>query len=91
VSVDDQPPQVVSVFTPTTGKDETFLGRRYDENTRSNSRIMHFSQSVLTPGKHTLRIAMVDPTVVIERIILHLTSLAPSFFGPLPAVPVSSN
>jgi len=91
VSIDDQTPQVVSVFTPATGKDETFLGRRYNENTRNNSRILHFNQSVPSPGKHTLRIAMVDPTVVIERIILYRASLAPSFFGPPAAVPVSNN
>jgi hypothetical protein len=91
VSIDDQTPQVVSVFTPATGKSETFLGRSYYENTRNNSRIMHFSQSVLTPGKHTLRVTMVDPTVVIERIILHRASLAPSFFGPPVAAPVSDN
>jgi len=91
VSIDDQTPQMVSVFTQATGKDETFLGRSYYENARNNSRIMHFSQSILTPGKHTLRITMVDTTVVIERIILHRTSLAPSFFGPPAAAPVSYN
>jgi hypothetical protein len=91
VSIDDQTPQVVSVFTPATAKDETFLGRSYYENARNNSRIMHFSQNVLTPGKHILRITMVDPTVVIERIILHRKSLAQSFFGPPTAVPVSYN
>jgi len=91
VSIDDRTPQVESVFTPATGKDETFLGRRYYENTRNNCRIMHFNQSVLTPGKHTLRVTMVDPTVAIERIILHSASLAPSFFGPPAAVPVSGS
>lgn len=91
VSIDEQTPQVLSVFTPATVKDETFLGRNYYENARNNSRILHFSQNVSRPGKHTLRITMVDPTVVIEKMVLHRTPLAPSFFGPQAAVPVSDN
>jgi len=89
VSIDDQAPQVVNVFTPETQQDQTFLGRIYNENVRNSGRVMHFSQSVREPGKHTLRISMVDPTIVIEKIIISNTQLPPSYFGPLTAAPVS--
>jgi hypothetical protein len=82
VSVDDQPPQVVNVFTPDTFQSEDFLGRAFNENTRNNDRVMHFKQTVGAPGKHTLKITMVDPTVVIMKIVIHDSPLPPSYFGP---------
>jgi hypothetical protein len=82
VSVDDQPPQVVNVFTPDTFKSEDFLGRAFNDNTRNNDRVMRFKQTVGAPGKHTLKITMVDPTVVLMKIVVHDSPLPPSYFGP---------
>jgi hypothetical protein len=82
VSIDGQEPQVVKVFAPSTEHGETFLGRQFYENTSNNARIMHFQQSVDVPGKHTLKITMVDPTVVVQKIIIHDTDLPYSYFGP---------
>ena len=82
VSINNQPPQVVNVFTPATNKHEDFLGRNCYENTRNNARTMHFKKTVRAPGKHTLKITMVDPTVVIMKIVIHDSPLPPSYFGP---------
>jgi hypothetical protein len=82
MSVDNQPPQVVNVFTPDTFQSEDFMGRAYNENTRNNDQVMHFKQTVGTPGKHTLKITMVDPTVVAMKIIIHDSPLPHSYFGP---------
>jgi hypothetical protein len=82
VSIDDQSPQVVKVFIPETQKSETFQGRDFYENARNNARIMRFNQTVGTAGRHTLKITMVDPTIVLEKIIIHDRWLAPSYFGP---------
>ena len=82
VSIDDQPPQVVNVFTPETYKSEDFLGRQCYQNDANNARVMRFTQTVNTPGKHKLNIIMVDPTVVVMKIIIHDSPLADSYFGP---------
>ena len=82
VSIDDQPPQTVNVFTPATYKDEDFLGRTFNENTRNNARTMHFTQKIEAPGRHNLRISMVDPTVVVQKVIIHDKTLPISYFGP---------
>ena len=82
VSIDGKEPQIVQVFTPTTRQEETFLGRSFYENTRNNARIMHFQQNVDVPGRHTLKITMVDPTVVVQKIIIHDKELPYSYFGP---------
>jgi hypothetical protein len=87
VSLDDGPPQVVNVFTPETTKDETFLGRKFQQNTENNARTMRFTQTVAVPGKHTLKIAMVDPTIVVQSVIIHDAPLPESYFGPPPSAP----
>ena len=84
VSLDDGPLQVVNVFTPQTTKDETFLGRAYEVNTRNNARTMRFTQMVESAGRHTLKITMVDPTVVVQKVIVHDAPLPDSYFGPPP-------
>ena len=91
LSIDDQPPQVVNVFTPANYKSEDFLGRNYGENVRNNTRVLHFKQTVSTPGKHTLKIIMVDPTVVVMKFIIHDAPLPASYFGPPESVRLGSN
>ena len=82
VSIDDQPPQVVNVFTPATYKDEDFLGRQFYENDPTTPVSCTLRRTVNTPGQHTLKITMVDPTVVVMKIIIHDAPLPSSYFGP---------
>jgi hypothetical protein len=46
---------------------------------------MHFTGEATSAGQHTLSIRMVDPTVVVERIVIHKDPLPKTFFGP-PAI-----
>jgi hypothetical protein len=83
VSIDGQPPQVVNVFTPETMKDETpHFSRNYHKSVSDNARVMRFTQIVEKPGKHTLKLTMVDPTVVVQTVIVHGEKLPASYFGP---------
>jgi hypothetical protein len=82
ISMDDQPAQVEKVFTPATFTSEDFLGRAFGDNTRNQARVMHFKQTVGAPGKHTLKIHMVDPTVVLMKVVIHDAPLPASYFGP---------
>jgi len=82
VSLDDQTGQTVNVFTAATSKAEDFLGANHFNNSAGNARTMSFTQTVSTAGKHTLKISMVDPTVVIQKIIIYDGTLPASYFGP---------
>jgi hypothetical protein len=83
VSLDDQPPQVVNVFTPETYKEQDFLGMAHYNNTANNARVLRFTVNVSAPGRHTLKITMVNPTVVVQKIIVHDSPLPNSYLGPL--------
>lgn len=83
VSVDAQPVEVLTVFTDERRTAEDFLGVAHAVNARVNARIMRASINVPTAGRHTLKLAMIDPTLVIERVIVaKMGGLPASFFGP---------
>lgn len=82
VSIDDGPRQVAEVFAPETRATESFLGRSCYENEADNARLMRFSQTITTAGHHAHRISMVDPTVLVEKIVIHDQELPTSYFGP---------
>jgi hypothetical protein len=82
VSLDAQVPDIRYVFTPETRVSETFLGKAFNENTQNNARTMHFVVTVEKAGRHTLKLAMVDPAVVLQKIIIHDEDLSYSYFGP---------
>jgi hypothetical protein len=81
VAFDDQPPQVIDLFAHRA--DETFLSQSWwNQFTRDNARFLRSSHTLAAPGAHTLKITMVDPGIVLQKITLADTSLPESYFGP---------
>lgn len=82
VGIDDGPVEVISVFSPEKRESEDFLGAAFNANARANARTLRVRQKIDAPGRHTLKIMMVDPTMVIEKIVIHQDDLPESYFGP---------
>jgi hypothetical protein len=81
VSVDDETPQVVNV-TSATGADDTAMNRQWERNTSENVNLTSTTHVVATPGVHVLRFWMVDPTVVVQKLVVDTGGLRPSYLGP---------
>jgi hypothetical protein len=47
-----------------------------------NARTVYFTQTLTRPGYHTLKYWMVDPGVVLQKIVVDLGGLKPSYLGP---------
>jgi hypothetical protein len=75
VSMDDQEPQIVNIHQGMTNQD-------WQEWVRNNIIEMPTKHSIDKPGKHTLKIWMIDPGIVIERIHIDCGGLKPSYLGP---------
>ncbi|MBY8829868.1 glycosyl hydrolase 115 family protein [Hephaestia mangrovi] len=82
LGIDDAASVVKSVFTPDKRKQESFLGAEHDHNDAINARIMRFTLHVEKAGAHTLKVMMIDPTFVLQQLIVHRDPLPKSYFGP---------
>jgi len=81
VSLDGAEPQRVNVTTAT-GADDTSMNRQWERNTSDNVNRTATTHVVERPGEHVLKVWMVDPTVVVQKIVVDTGGLAPSYLGP---------
>ncbi|KQQ40067.1 hypothetical protein ASF61_04510 [Duganella sp. Leaf126] len=82
LAVGDQAPQVSRVFTPATRDSETFLGKKHYKHAADNARVMRFKVRIEAPGQYDLKVIMVDPSLVVQKIVLHDSPLPDTYFGP---------
>ena len=80
VAFDDAQPQVLDVFADRAA--ETFLGRNWETYTRDNVRYLRSTHPLAAAGAHTLKLSMVDPGIVVQKIILSDRQVPESYFGP---------
>ena len=80
VSFDDEAPQVVTVVPQ--NYNVANGNRDWEESVKNNARFVTTSHPLATAGYHTLKVWMVDPAVVLERVIVDTGGLKPSYLGP---------
>lgn len=81
VSIDREEPQVVDT-TAATGADATAMNRQWERNTSDNVNRTTTTHMIDRPGPHVLTFWMVDPAVVVQRLVVDTGGLAPSYLGP---------
>ena len=82
ISIDGETPQVVNLQTMT-GSDDAGMNNAWGRNTGDNTARVYSSHTVSTAGKHTLKFWMVDPTVVLQKVVVDTTgALRDSYLGP---------
>ncbi|WP_234359333.1 glycosyl hydrolase 115 family protein [Plantactinospora sp. BC1] len=81
VSIDGAAPQIVNV-TAATGANDTSMNRQWERNTSQNVNVTTTTHTVDGPGVHTLKFWMVDPTVVVQQLVVQTAELPYSYLGP---------
>ncbi|MBN2369402.1 MAG: glycosyl hydrolase 115 family protein [Vicinamibacteria bacterium] len=80
VSFDDQPVQIIDIV------DKEFSAgdgnREWEESVKDAARIVKSTHTLSAAGYHTLKIWMVDPAVVVQKIMIDLGGLKASYLGP---------
>ncbi len=80
VSFDAEHPQVVSLLPKSfSAQNGNSIWERLVEN---NGQISRSTHRITTPGYHTLKIWMVDPEVVLEKVVVSVGNVRPSYLGP---------
>jgi hypothetical protein len=75
IAFDDQPPQVIDALEHNSDSD---WAKAVSDGVRRAEAKLNVGQ----PGYHTLKIGMVDPGVVLEKIVVSAGPLKPSYLGP---------
>jgi hypothetical protein len=79
VSFDNEKPQIVTLVP---AKFDAANGNRdWELSVLNNARFSKSSHLITTPGYHTLKIWMVDQGVVLQKLLIDLGGLKPSYLG----------
>jgi hypothetical protein len=75
VSIDDGQPQVVNINAD---RSQAAWSRDVSDNIKKLTTIVHIS----TKGRHVLKYWMVDPGVVLQKLVINAGGEKPSYLGP---------
>jgi Gylcosyl hydrolase family 115 C-terminal domain len=81
VSFDGAAPQSVDIIAAT-GSDDGSMNMQWQRNTSDNVNVTTTTHRIGTAGVHVLKFWMVDPTVVLHRLLVDTGGLRPSYLGP---------
>jgi Glycosyl hydrolase family 115/Gylcosyl hydrolase family 115 C-terminal domain len=81
VSIDSGPLQTVNITTATGASDAT-MNRQWERITSDNVNLTSTTHTIGSPGMHTLKFWMVDPTVILQKLVVDTGGLKPSYLGP---------
>ncbi|CCH02317.1 hypothetical protein FAES_4318 [Fibrella aestuarina BUZ 2] len=75
ISFDDEAPQLVDIHANETP-------RVWEQSVANNIRILTTRHRITKPGPHTLNYWLVDPAVVVQKLVIDRGGLKPSYLGP---------
>ena len=80
VSFDDETPQVITLVP---GDYKAQSGNRdWEKVVGDNARTVKSTHIIKQPGYHTLKVWMVDPAVIVEKLVVNTGGVRPSYLGP---------
>jgi hypothetical protein len=82
LSFDDAPPQIVTAVPENYSVGSGDFNRDWAMTVSENVRKVSADFELQNPGEHTLKFWMVDPGVVLEKIIVDCGGVKPSYLGP---------
>lgn len=80
LSIDDDEAQIITVVPKEFNAENG--NRDWERTVMDNTRFVKGKISVREPGYHTLKIWMIDPGMVLEKIVVNTGGLRPSYLGP---------
>ena len=75
MAFDDQAPQTIDTLEHNTNRD-------WETTVKDAVRYVKAGFTIPAPGYHTLKVWMVDPGIVVEKLMVDLGGLKPSYLGP---------
>ncbi|MGP4046761.1 glycosyl hydrolase 115 family protein [Streptomyces sp. 2A115] len=82
ISFDEDTPETVDIHAAT-GADDGLMDIEWARNTSDNVNRTATQHTINAAGVHRLKFWMVDPTVVLQRLVIDTGGLTPTYLGPL--------
>jgi hypothetical protein len=80
VSFDDEAPQVVTLVPQNYNAQNG--NRDWEKSVEDNARYGHTTHPLTKSGYHTLKFWMVDPSIMLQKLVVNLGGVKPSYLGP---------
>ena len=80
VSFDDEAPQVVTLVPQNYNAQNG--NRDWEKSVEDNARYGHTTHPLTKSGYHTLKFWMVDPGIMLQKLVVNLGGVKPSYLGP---------
>lgn len=81
IAIDDEAPQIININEEDTKPDWEYPAW-WNNSVTDHIRKKQSEHKAITPGKHTLKIWMIDPGVVFQKFVIDAGGLKPSYLGP---------
>jgi len=81
VAIDDEEPQIININEGDSIPDWEYP-EWWNNSVTDHIRIKQWEHKNIKPGKHTLKIWMVDPGVVFQKFVIDSGGLKQSYLGP---------
>ena len=75
ISFDDEPPQVVNIHADNSNQ-------AWERSVSENITIAVSEHTLDSPGEHVLKFWMVDPGIVLQKLVAETGNVKPSYLGP---------
>jgi hypothetical protein len=82
VSIDDEAPRIVDIHADSSSTSRTDGNRAWERSVADNVKIFVSQHVIARPGEHTLKFWLVDPGVVLQKLVVHSADLPNSYLGP---------
>ncbi|MBK8477113.1 MAG: glycosyl hydrolase 115 family protein [Opitutaceae bacterium] len=81
IAIDDAPPQIVNSNAGEEVPDWKYPDW-WNQSVGDHIKIKRSEHQALTPGKHTLRVWMIDSGIVLQKFVIDAGGLKPTYLGP---------
>nr|ARK13606.1 glycosyl hydrolase [Fibrella sp. ES10-3-2-2] len=75
ISFDDEAPQIINIHAKETN-------RIWEQSVANNIRLVPSQHKLTRAGAHMLKVWMVDPAVVVQKLVISRGAVKPSYLGP---------
>lgn len=81
ISIDDEAPKIINIHEGETAPDWEYP-EWWEKSVADHIKTKRSHHGLINPGKHTLKVWMVDPGVVFQKFVIDVGGLKPSYLGP---------